>query len=269
MLPKKRKNISISAKNAAIQRQKLTNLLMLALIVLLPPLIFINQIRNPMTLSILWLVLPSFFLMFRLKDLSLPIMVFSLKIGTAILVAFYFSNLYNMWYVPSLYPRFLNISLEEIIFAFFWPMLIIGIHNMFFNIEYTRLNLRKIFSPLFSFIIIIFTIGYILNAWPSYLSYSYLFVGTLLVVPLFVSFLYKNKGMLRHIIPIGVIFFFLHMLSEIIGLKLGLWIFNGQYIAMLSVLDVSFPVEEFILWIILSAPFILSLWENFRFNRPL
>ena len=56
----------------------------------------------------------------------------------------------------------------------------------------------------------------------------------------------------------------MNFIYDIAALKLGWWTFPGtEFIGWISIAGVSFPIEEFIFWIILFALGVLSYYEYF------
>ena len=54
-----------------------------------------------------------------------------------------------------------------------------------------------------------------------------------------------------------------YLAYEVTAFYLGQWHFPGEYIGTVILLGASFPLEEFIIWIVLSAAVVLSYYELF------
>ena len=60
--------------------------------------------------------------------------------------------------------------------------------------------------------------------------------------------------------PYAAFFLFYSLLYEITAMKLGWWSFPGEYIGLVTILE-TFPIEEFIFWILLFAMAVLTFFE--------
>jgi len=58
-------------------------------------------------------------------------------------------------------------------------------------------------------------------------------------------------------------FFFVWFLAEIVVLKTAGWTFPGQYIGMVTILGVTFPLEELFFWMLWYSVTIISYYEFF------
>jgi hypothetical protein len=102
---------------------------------------------------------------------------------------------------------------------------------------------------------------YFLSPRYLYLPYAYLILGLLALLP-FCYFVYKKPSMLRKYLKVAPFFIFLYLIFEITALSIGQWSFPGQYVGIVDLYGkIRFPVEELVLWIILSSSVVLSYYE--------
>jgi hypothetical protein len=66
---------------------------------------------------------------------------------------------------------------------------------------------------------------------------------------------------LYKLIKLAIFFFGLTLTIELVSLKTDLWIFPGQYFGLINIFGLTFPLEEFIFWICLSAPAVIAYHE--------
>lgn len=94
------------------------------------------------------------------------------------------------------------------------------------------------------------------------LPYAYLTVGSLIVIiPVAVAF--RHPTIFKRMATMGVYFFFLFLIFELIGVSYRWWIFTGSYIGWVDLLNVRFPFEEIIFWMIFYPATLISFYEIF------
>ena len=80
-------------------------------------------------------------------------------------------------------------------------------------------------------------------------------------LPLLVVF-YARPHVFNEIFRASLFLSLFALIYEIIGLHVGWWTFPGQYIALVSVLGVDVPVEEFFLWLSMGSLSVLAWYEE-------
>lgn len=100
------------------------------------------------------------------------------------------------------------------------------------------------------------------------IKYLYLIFGTLLMIFPLVICLSLFPNLLVKFIKTSLYFSFLAILVEITGIYLNHWIFPSQnFIGWVTVLEYTIPLEEVILYLILSTAGLLSYYEFFDDDR--
>jgi hypothetical protein len=83
-----------------------------------------------------------------------------------------------------------------------------------------------------------------------------------------ITFISKFPRLLGKFLKTAVYFFYLNVLFEFAGLKLGNWVFPGQnYIGTINFFGNTVPYEEIIAWWMLIAVGILTYYEFFDDDR--
>lgn len=93
------------------------------------------------------------------------------------------------------------------------------------------------------------------------IPYTYLIGGGLAAIPALAYIVYWKPKLLPKVTKLGLFFFVLALMIELTSLQYGLWRFPGQYIGLVNMFGVVFPIEEFIFWICLCAPAIVAWYE--------
>ena len=102
---------------------------------------------------------------------------------------------------------------------------------------------------------------------PSFLYFGKAYLTLCLIVSVpFVIIFFKKPKLVWHTVPMIAYFFFVYLAHEITALHLDQWRFPGDYIGLVHMFGVSFPIEEFVFWIILSS-LIGSIYYELSFDN--
>lgn len=171
------------------------------------------------------------------------------------------------------------IALEQFVWTFLWAYQIIIFYEYFLD-KQKRLPPIAFFEKLFNkkvkiisrrmevFSIILFTglLGFIsiilVNPALIKIGYAYFWLGLIFgIVPLSI-FLIKFPNFWKKFIGVTAYFLLIGIIIEFIGLKLNHWTFPGNnYIGIANFFGHKIPLEEIILYFIISTPAILSYYE--------
>ena len=110
---------------------------------------------------------------------------------------------------------------------------------------------------------------FLLDSAPDLVSvrYGYLVAGLATLAPALVI-LYRRPGLCVPALKTVPFFFFLYLLYELVSLHFGLWRFPGQYLGMVTLFDLHFPLEELVFWIALSSASISVYYAHFIRTEP-
>lgn len=189
----------------------------------------------------------------------------------AIVMIDYIAHLNGQWLIPnSILPyRFLHyVTLEVVV----WAVLNFFTVTMFYKHFFDKRRNGFYWYPRQRHILI-FGVGLVLFFFTTlfadphalHLPYFYLLfgIGTILL-PIAFEFVGHRKLIPKFIFT-GTYFFYLSFLYEVTALKLHWWSFpSPQFIGYVSVLNVSFPLEEFIFWLMLLSMAILVFFVKFE-----
>jgi len=101
------------------------------------------------------------------------------------------------------------------------------------------------------------------------IPYSYLWLGILIWLVPIVLFLSRYRSFFAGFLKVDLFFFYLYLVYELVGLKLGLYTFPGtHYIGWISILGFSFPIEEFVFVMCLGG-FAACMYYEFFTNKNL
>lgn len=221
---------------------------------------------------ILYFVLPSLYLTIRDPR-------FIKKIGIIILASIpftviidYFATRDGSWLDSTIFPfRVLNgFAFEDFIWVAAWFMYIISFYEYFIdqprNAKDAPLN-RNFPKLLIGWYgsLAIFAVLYLLVEKYLYIPYFYLFFTFVLGIFPTALILIKRPKFIHKFFLISAYFFAINMLHEWSAFMAKQWVFPGtNFIGWITLKGgFSFPIEEFVLWMMLGAVYLISYYEFF------
>jgi len=224
---------------------------------------------------LLYLAVPSIYLCYRRKKNYKKILIASVVLGLVAGMAYDFMAEFNHAYAVHYANDILNFRVigktpvGDFLWAFLIPFSIIVHYEHFLDKErVTALSKRFPIGILAGAIVFFSAVAYLVffptsRSWP----YAFMIVGLLSAVPLF-ALLFERRQIVEKILLSSVFFFVLNLVFEVSALTLKQWSFPGEYIGWMYFAGVSFPAEEFFLWIIpSSAVFVLCYEVLFDDNK--
>jgi hypothetical protein len=223
---------------------------------------------NFLTQAVLLFLVPSIYLILR-KPKNLK----RAAAGTILIgIFFYFfllliGNYNNSWFIPDqalIFPyKILGvIQLDYMIWGILWTMMIIIFYEHFLERERRTTLSKNFYWSLCAivmadmFLVTVFLIN------PEFLKIPYAYAVTCLLslVPVVYAFYKKRKLVFKimEVIPFFALVFFIY---EIVGLAISGWSYGGQYVGIVSVSNLYFPLEEVIFWFITSSLVVLTDYE--------
>ncbi len=224
-------------------------------------------LRPPYILSILIVYLvPALANFYWLKKSRKKILVFALT--TTFLFAIpieLIARQADAWDVLSIFPRLFNgvLPIENLLYAFFnflWPL-------SFYELIVDRDKSSR-FSKRWKFLVTIyvfFSISiYTIFALNSELaSVNYWVIASVgLLLPSILIYSHNSKLLTKILLPtffFGVIFF----VHEMVSLYLGHWWWPGEYLVTFEVFGNLIPLDDVIIWYVLSTPALIGGYEFF------
>lgn len=227
---------------------------------------FVWLIKPDYFFSILIVLLPpSLINFFWLKKSKRKVLIFSL-LATLIFAppVELIARLADAWDVQSIFPRpFGLIPLENMLFAFlniFWA---ICFYEYFVDRDTTKTISKKlkILTALYCFFALLVFSFYFLDR--NFLKMNYAFLSVpILIIPCLLIFSKKPVLLKKTILP-TLFFGFLFFVYEIVSLKIGSWWWPGEYLYAFTIFGKAFPLDDIIIWYLLSTPTLIGGYEFF------
>ncbi len=174
------------------------------------------------------------------------------------------ARLANDWDVLSIFPRIAGVApLENILYAFFnflWP---IAFYEYFVDGDRNK-KINKKFKILFFILLLISAITYIfLFINKSLITYNYWQIGLFILIIPGVIIYTKNPKLLKKVFLTTLFFAFIFFIHEILSMYLNYWWWPGKYLLPITVYGKIFPIDDVIIWYVLSTPVLIGLYEFF------
>lgn len=170
----------------------------------------------------------------------------------------------NAWDVQSILPRLFGVApLENILFAFlnfFWVL-------VFYEYFVDKDDDSSI-SPYFRFIIILYIILAVLVfsiffIAPELIGVNYHFLALIiLIIPGSIIFYRRPKLLKKTWLP-TLFFAFVFFVYEAVALLIGSWWWPGEYLLPINFFGHIFPLDDIIIWYLLSTPVLIGGYEFF------
>lgn len=233
---------------------------------ILPSLVFSLP---PLALNIIWFIIPTIYLLFRLKKNLIKIFAATLPIGLLGFSLDIFLLHNHAWtpYNSSFSIRIFGAPIEEMLWFFFHIFYTLIFYEHFFDDE-NIFSVSRRFKYLAgtSFFIFFLSLFFIYGLPDvSRIRYAYLTIGIIAMMPILIYLFGGRMDFLKKLIPLGVFFFLFAMIMEIQALRFGLWSFPDvqNYLGLVTFFGVAFPIEELIFWMILGPSAAIAYYEIF------
>jgi hypothetical protein len=226
------------------------------------------EARN-VPLGFLYLGIPSIYLFFRERKNYNKIFWGTLIFGVLFGAIFDFMMVINgAWDVPNLtipWRLFGLWPVENIIGYSLMALFVLVFYEHFIDDEKSS-RLSKKHSKIFMLCLVMWLVlitAYATSPTPLQISHVYLWGGLgSILFP--IIFMFYNTNVIKKFAPLAMFFFFVWFLLEIVGMKLGGWIFpSSEFIGLVNVFGVTFPAEEIIFWMLWYPATIVAYYEYF------
>ncbi|MDO8495937.1 MAG: hypothetical protein Q7S43_00585 [bacterium] len=242
-------------------------LVVIGLVLISIPCILYFQVRL-LTSTLLFFVIPTIFLLLRQRKQFKRL---GASVIAGMVVAFtadFLAEFNGAWsWAPEGQLVFSNklfglIPVDVLIWYFFWITFTVVYYEHFFEHDRSRVVSRRFKSVLIFFLTLlaIIILTFYINPEILRFRYAYLWVAVFGSTPFF-YLIFKKPHLIGKLLKAGIFNIFLFLSFELTALKLDQWRFPGEYIGTVSLFGVQFPFEEFIFWILLGTPIILSYYE--------
>lgn len=224
---------------------------------------------------LLFLGLPALYLSVRAPRYAAKTFVFSFISAVPLMIILeYVGGLSFAWgFPPSVFSYHIlgRVNLEVVLWAFLNIYSVVIFYEYIFERHHKVPIWNKRMWTLVRYLliwIILFGLLYSVYGGNIAIPYFYFLFGcAVFIFPVFMTWL-KYPRILHKILYVLLYFSYLSFVYEILALKNGWWFFPGsQFIGYITVLGVTFPIEEFIFWIILFAPAVVGAFEYLDDDR--
>ncbi|MFA6416527.1 MAG: hypothetical protein WCW56_03560 [Candidatus Paceibacterota bacterium] len=210
--------------------------------------------------------LPVLLNLWWLKKTKWRILIFSLI--TTLLFALpieLLSRLADSWDVATTLPRLWGlIPLENMLFAFINFVWVLAFYEYFIDGETRpRLGRRAVQLLALYLTFFILTVGSFLLFNSRLFGLSYWAVGLLILFLPAVLIFRRRPGLLKKTVLPTIFFALIFFIHEMISMKLGHWWWPGQYLLPTHFLGQTFPLDDVIIWYLLSTPALIGGYEFF------
>lgn len=258
--------------NIFTSKQKTRDIFFLCFINIFAIVVSFTFKTNFLTSTILFLGLPSLYLLYKEKGYLKKIFLASVSFGIFFGFVFDFIAELNKawdWNGNLLFGKILGVvQIDVMIWFFLWILHIFLFYEHFIDRKKLESNfsLRGLKTFAFSILSVVLLIG-VYKFFPSFLYFgkAYLILCLIVSIPFLIIF-FKKPKLVWHTVPMIIYFFFVYLTHEITALHLNQWRFPGDYIGQVSMFNVNFPIEELIFWIILSS-LIGSMFYELSFDN--
>lgn len=226
---------------------------------------------TPFTSTLIFLGVPALYLSVLFRSFMRKSAMFSVILAIPfIFIVDYLGHFNHQWYITqTVFPvRILGlVPFEDVLWAFLLAYFMLMFYEYFFDTRrshaYWPAHLKYLIAVLTLVSVIILFLS---QAEPSLLTirFFYLDIGTIaILLPLIIEFVRKPRLMPRAFI-VGAYFFVFALIYELTALRLGWLTFPGtDFVGWVSLLNLSFPFEEFFFWILLTAMAAVVYYEFF------
>lgn len=227
---------------------------------------------NFLTSTILFLGFPSLYLLYKEQKYLKKILLASISFGLFFGFVFDFIAELNKawdWNGGLLFGKILGVvQIDVMIWFFLWIFHIFLFYEHFIDRKKlkSKVSVRQIEVFTVSVLSAILLVG-VYKFFPSilYFDKAYLMLCLVVSIPFLIIF-FKKPRLVWHTVPMIAYFFFVYLAHEVTALHLDQWRFPGDYIGWVNMFGVSFPIEEFVFWIILSS-LIGSIYYELSFDN--
>lgn len=229
--------------------------------------------------TLLFFGLPALYISLRNLSIIAKSVIFSMIVSFPLsLFIDVFAAKDGSWVIPrSIFPfKFFGVATMEVyVFGLLWVLSLILFYEHFIDRGGSGDKLPKnikYLEYLSAFLISITAIIYLFEKSLIVIPYFYLLIGILIVILPLSVFLYYNRKFTVHIFDkffkLGLYFFILMLLFELVAVHTGQWIFPGNhFIGWVELWGLRFPFEEFFMWMILASPAMIAYYEYFADDK--
>jgi hypothetical protein len=252
----------------------------LVFVLLFPIIIFISVFFLGLKINyfeslILIFTIPSLYLSLKNRNKVRKITHFSLLASLPTALIFELIGVGDKaWIVPEsiLSYRLFGFSpLENYIWMFICSYFIIIFYEHFYNKKFQpdiSKRIKIIIGTAYPLTILIIAL-FLYKPSLLIIPYAYLWLCLIFWLIPMILFSLKYPKYITNFFCVSIFFFYMHIIFELIGLKLRHWTYPGlHYLGWIHILNLSFPLEEF-LFVLLLGGFVTLVYYEYFTNKKL
>lgn len=239
-----------------------------ALILISIPVILIFKLQL-LASTVLFFIIPAVYIL-SIDPRTIPRVLTAAFVGLGFGVLFdLFGSINKAWYVPDsalFFPYRLwgVVSVDGVIWFFGWVLFMVAFYKHFIDHDRATSISANFKYAVATSVSCLSAVLVLLWFNPELLNFKYAYVLIIsLNLPVFLFAIFHNRSLILKFSQATLYFFFVFLAFEYVGLKNNQWVFTGNYLHSLPLLDFMLPAEEFFFWILLSGSVALSYYELF------
>lgn len=241
--------------------KRLRDLLITICLILVAVVATVTLRPNFLIATLLFFGLPAAFLLWRKPSNLLKATLAAFLLGTVWGFSFdYIAEFNKAWGWSTntglaLPLHFFGVvSLDILVWYFLWVFLTIVFYEYFAEYDFSKRVSPNYKKALIAGLVVIPLVVGLSKIAPALLTfqYAYLWLGSMTLIP-FAAIVLKRPSIFPKVLEIVPFFILLYLAFELTALHTGLWSFPGHYIGTVSVMGLTFPLEEMIFWVVISS----------------
>lgn len=169
----------------------------------------------------------------------------------------------DAWDVASIFPRILGtMPLENLVYAFINFFWILCFYEYFIDKDLPAKIPRKFRILMILYLLLFISIFSLFLIDDSLAAVNYWVLGVGIMIPALAIFARKPKLLKKTLIP-TLFFMFAFFINEVVSMEVGYWWWPGEYLWAVNLLGNVFPIDDVIIWYVLSTPALIGGYEFF------
>lgn len=225
---------------------------------------------NFLTTTLLFFGAPSVYLSFRRPGIVPKSLIVAMLSIPFVVIIDYLGVLNKSWYIPTTVFGFRLLDvivIEQFVWGYLWAFSAIIFYEYFLDFGKRSDSISKNIKYLATFtltLLAVFFLFLFIRPGLLHIEYFYLKGGVVLIFLPLITFLTFFPKFLAKYLKVGVYFFGLSLLFELVALHTHQWTFPGQsFIGFITLFGLRLPFEEVLVWFVLGVSGALSYYEFF------
>lgn len=174
------------------------------------------------------------------------------------------TRLADTWDVQTIFPRpFGYIPIENMIFAFINFFWVLCFYETFVDGDRSKKVSRNFKYIVFLYFLLAWVVYYIFFNDPGLIRTEYFVMSIpILILPSLIMFYFYPHIIKKTILP-TVFFSIVFFVYEMVAIQIGNWWWPGEYIFTFTINGKIFPLDDVVIWYLLSTPALIAGYEIF------